>query len=62
MVDNSINDKLICIELFEFGSFYLEVDFPDSDIDLVGIFSNVFDVENHFSEKIPQYLKCNKNV
>jgi len=45
-----MNDRLICIELFEFGSFYLEVDFPDSDIDLVGIFSNIFDEEKHFSE------------
>jgi DNA polymerase sigma len=30
------------VELVEFGSFYFQVDSPDSDIDLVCLFPSIF--------------------
>lgn len=45
------------MEIFRFGSFELMTEFPDSDIDLVCVFTQKFNKDDTFFKLFPKYLK-----
>jgi poly(A) polymerase Pap1 len=48
--------------LFTFGSYYLNVDYSDGDIDMVCVVPRLINKEEHFFKDLYELLKANSKT